>query len=683
MQKRSKIKIFKFVKKILVRDYPLLGKRENKIDKMQHSRLFTFAIAFIFWMMGMLTLGNATSMLCVIYLLTGGHYTLYLARHTLMRDARGAFRYLKLLLVVYMYQKRNITVAKAFAKTVAKNRSKTCLLFEDTSWSFQDLEDYSNRVGNYFLELGYKPGDCVALFMENRPEYIGLWLGLSKVGVVPALINTNLQGQPLIHSIKAASATGLIFGVELEQAVYGVTNMLSNVDLYKSGLSKNGLNYFAPEKRIVDLDKMLRTSSANSVPESIQNQLNFTDKMLYIYTSGTTGLPKAAVIKHSRFYFYCSGMYYISNMGSIQNPVFYDPLPLYHSAGGIVGIGLMMVHGCTVVIRKKFSVRNFWKDCKRYNCNGAQYIGEICRYLLSAPETPEEKEHTIEIMFGNGLRKNIWNQFTARFGISRIVEFYGATEGNATVVNFDGKSGAVGFVSVLFPFVYPARLIRVNESGDVIRDPDTGLCVTCKAGETGEFVGKIVKNNPSRSFDGYVDKSATEKKIVRDVRVKNDMWFRSGDLLSNDEFGWMYFVDRSGDTYRWRGENVSTIEVEGVLSNVLQQQDTIVYGVHIPGVEGRAGMAAIVQPEGGIDLNWFLSAIKNQLPSYAMPIFLRMVKELDITGTFKLKKLALQREGYNPNIIDDKMFFYNKLKGAYQPLDIQLYNELMQMRCHF
>jgi len=647
---------------------------------MQYFRPLAFSVVFILWILGGLTSSNAFTLLCMIYLWTGGHYTLYLVRHTLLRDARGAYRYLKLLFVVYMYQKRNITVAKAFATTVAKHRTKTCLIFEDTSWSFQDLEDYSNRVGNYFLKLGFKPGDCVALFMENRPEYVGLWLGLSKVGIVPALINTNLLGQPLIHSIKAASATGLIYGAELESAVYGVASMIPDVTLYKSGVSRTDQHFVDPKTTC--LDKMLEKSSVAPIPESIQNQLNFTDKMLYIYTSGTTGLPKAAVVKHSRFYFYCCGMYYISNMGSLSNPTFYDPLPLYHSAGGIVGIGLMMVHGCTVVIRKKFSVRNFWKDCKRYNCNGAQYIGEICRYLLSAPETPEEKEHSIEIMFGNGLRKNIWNQFKSRFGIQRIVEFYGATEGNATVVNFDGKSGAVGFVSVLFPFVYPARLIRVNESGEVIRDPDTGLCVACKPGQTGEFVGKIVKNNPSRSFDGYVDKSATERKIVRGVINKNDMWFRSGDLMCSDEFGWMHFIDRSGDTYRWRGENVSTIEVESVISNVLKQQDTIVYGVQVPGVEGRAGMAAIVQPEGGIDLNWFLSAIKNQLPSYAMPIFLRMVKELDITGTFKLKKLALQREGYDPNLIDDKMFFYNKSEGAYQPLDIQLYNEVMQMRCN-
>merc|ERR1712241_1143464 len=310
--------------------------------------------------------------------------------------------------------------------------------------------------------------------------------------------------------------------------------MIPNVSLYKSGVSRTDQHFSSPDSKIVCLDKMLEKSRDTPIPTSIQNQLNFTDKMLYIYTSGTTGLPKAAVVKHSRFYFYCCGMYYISNMGSINDPVFCDPLPLYHSAGGIVGIGLMMVFGSTVVIRKKFSVRNFWKDCCKYNCNAAQYIGEICRYLLSAPETPEERRHNVQLMFGNGLRPQIWDLFVTRFNIQRIGEFYGATEGNSSVVNIDGVPGAVGFTSVLLPFVYPVRLIRVTETGDVVRDKK-GLCVLCKPGEPGEFIGKIVKNHPSREFDGYVDKKATAKKIAYDVMSKGDMWFRSGDLLTMDE----------------------------------------------------------------------------------------------------------------------------------------------------
>ena len=402
--------------------------------------------------------------------------------------------------------------------------------------------------------------------------------------------------------------------------------------MFYSGAVVNG---FRPLSESENLDAEILASPVSPIPESVEKCTNFNDKLLYIYTSGTTGLPKAAVIKHSRFYFYCAGMYYLNNMGDVSDPIFYDPLPLYHSAGGIVGIGLMMVFGVTVVIRKKFSVRNFWKDCCRYDCTGAQYIGEICRYLLSAPETPEEKQHKIEIMFGNGLRPQIWTQFTNRFGIHRIGEFYGSTEGNSNVLNIDSVPGAVGFSSVLFPFVYPVRLIRVSETGDVLRDPDTGNCILCRPGEPGEFVGKIIKNHPARNFDGYVDAKATEKKIVRNVLKGGDMWFRSGDLLTMDEFGWMYFVDRLGDTFRWRGENVSTIEVEAVISNALKQQDSIVYGVEVPGVEGRAGMAAIVgSPEegAGLDLNAFLQAIKQHLPSYATPLFLRFVEHLDITG---------------------------------------------------
>ena len=324
----------------------------------------------------------------------------------------------------------------------------------------------------------------------------------------------------------------------------------ADLRLYHSGPNKptNGHRSHIPSDS-VNLDLELINSSTEVVPESVQKCTNFNDKLLYLYTSGTTGMPKAAVIKHSRFYFYPAGVHYMIGLSSIKDPVFYNPLPLYHSAGGTVGIGLMMVFGVTIVIRKKFSVRNFWKDCCDHKCNGAQYIGEICRYLLSAPETPEERQHQVEVMYGNGLRPQIWSEVVERFGIRRVGEFYGATEGNSSVLNIDGVPGSVGFTSVLFPFVYPVRLIRVDEAGDVLRDK-SGLCVLCQPGEPGEFVGKIIQNHPSRGFDGYVDKRATERKIVKNVLKKGDMWFRSGDLLSMDEFGWMYFVDRLGDTFR-------------------------------------------------------------------------------------------------------------------------------------
>jgi len=643
-------------------------------------RILSYSLLLLAWSHSLIAGFQASAWALVVYLLTGGQYTLYLVWGSLLRDLRGAFRYIRLLLLVYYYQKLNLTVPQAFAKTVKRHENKAAIIFEGQEWTFKDLEDYSNRVANYFLRAGYKPGQCVALFMENRPEYVGLWLGCSKIGLVPALINSNLAGQSLLHSINAACARGIIFGGEFLEIVKELESSLSDVELFASGGGDSTKSLIQDDSSIVDLDMEIVNSSFEAVPQSVQTCTNFNDKLLYIFTSGTTGLPKAAVIKNSRFYFYCAGMYYLNDLASIPNLVLYDPLPLYHSAGGIVGIGLMMVFGSTVVIRKKFSVRNFWKDCCKYNCNAAQYIGEICRYLLSAPETPEERRHNVQLMFGNGLRPQIWDLFVRRFNIKRVGEFYGATEGNSSVVNIDGKQGAVGFTSVLFPFVYPVRLIKVNENGDVMRDKN-GLCVLCKPGEPGEFIGKIVKNHPSRGFDGYVDKEATQKKIAHDVMCKGDMWFRSGDLLIMDEFGWMYFVDRMGDTFRWRGENVSTIEVEAVLSTVLQQQDTIVYGVEVPGVEGRCGMACIVAPSGGLDLASFLAAVKKQLPSYATPIFLRLVQHLDLTGTFKLKKIVMQQEGYNPNVIQDQMFFLDAVKGAYRQLDKCLYNDIIEMRC--
>lgn len=642
---------------------------------LSHLRVVLVGLLVFFWLNGMLAGQLAFGWGLILFLLAGGRKIIYLAWHTAGRDMRGAFRYIRLLCLVYYYQKINLTVSQAFSRTVKRHPDKAALIFQDHVWTFKDLEEYSNRVAHFFLRAGFKPGQCVALFMENRIEFVGLWLGCTKIGLVPALINSNLVGQPLLHSINAAGAKALIAGTEFLDIVQEVKEDLGQIKVFTSGPLPTQVN-----NSEVDLDKELTNYPTDPVPASVQTCSNFNDKLLYIFTSGTTGLPKAAVIKNSRFYFYCAGMYYLNNMSSIPEMVLYNPLPLYHSAGGIVGIGLMMVFGSTVVIRKKFSVRNFWKDCCKYNCNAAQYIGEICRYLLSAPETPEERRHNVQLMIGNGLRPQIWDLFVRRFNIKRVGEFYGATEGNSSVVNIDGRHGAVGFTSVLLPFVYPVRLIKVTETGDVVRDKN-GLCVLCKPGEPGEFIGKIVKNHPSREFDGYVDKKATEKKIAHDVMSKGDMWFRSGDLLTMDEFGWMYFVDRMGDTFRWRGENVSTNEVEAVLSSVLKQQDTIVYGVEVPGVEGRAGMAAIVAPSGGLDLKHFLAAVKKKLPGYATPIFIRLVQQLDLTGTFKLKKIALQQEGYNPYVIQDQMFFLDAVKGAYRQLDRCLYHDIVEMRC--
>ncbi|XP_053626712.2 long-chain fatty acid transport protein 4 isoform X4 [Cherax quadricarinatus] len=493
---------------------------------------------------------------------------------TIPRDMRGLYRYLKLLMRIHHAKKNNLSVPKIFQEVVRKNRNKVAFYFEDETWTFQQVDELSNKVGNYFAAKGVKHGEPVALFMENCVEYICIWLGLTKIGAVPALINYNLRLDSLKHCIQVAACKAVICGAEVQAAMADIRDSedISSLQLYVFGAGEE-----LTLKDAVSLDAGLN-AAASTTPTQLHN-VNFSDKMVFIYTSGTTGMPKAAVIKHSRGVLTVAAGTCMLDLK--PNDVVYTPLPLYHLASGILGSGLSFISGMTVVIKRKFSVTAYWNDCIRHNCTVAQYIGEICRYLYNMPEKSEDKGHQIRLMFGNGLRPNLWKDFQTRFNIPRISEFYGSTEGNANIINMDGKIGAVGFVSVLFPSVYPVALIKVDEeTKEIVRDAN-GMCIMCKPGEPGEFIGKIVRDDPVRDFHGYADDSATKKKIVRDVFKKGDYAFLSGDILMMDEEGYLYFKDRTGDTFRWKGENVSTSEVEAVISKTAGHADVVVYGVEV------------------------------------------------------------------------------------------------------
>lgn len=301
----------------------------------------------------------------------------------------------------------------------------------------------------------------------------------------------------------------------------------------------------------------------------------------------------------------------------------------------------------------------------------------MCRYILATPENISDKTHKIRVLFGNGLRPQIWPQFVERFNISKVGEFYGATEGNANIMNNDSTVGAIGFISRIIPAVYPISIIRADENtGEPIRGLD-GLCQLCRPGEPGVFIGKIIKGNPTREFLGYVDEKASKKKIVTDVFAKGDSAFLSGDLLVADERGYLYFKDRTGDTFRWKGENVSTSEVEAQVSNVAGYKDSIIYGVQVPNTEGRAGMAAIFDPERSVHIDSFAANLRNILPNYAMPQFLRFLSKLDLTGTFKLRKVDLQKEGFNPNEIKDRLY-YLASTGKYEVLTPEIYKKIQE-----
>lgn len=605
-----------------------------------------------------------------IFILTGSRWRFfYILYRTLPRDLLGAFRFLKINALLWVWETRRLTVARIFTELATEHPDKVAYIFEDKEWTYQELEDFSNRIGRFFRPKRGMKGDSIALVMEGRVEYIGTWLGLSKAGYVTALVNSNLRGDVLIHSIKAAECKAIIYGSELKDAISEIRDKLPDLKLYQWSESSDSPIL----EGVVDLNAALD----NTEPEPLKVDLELSgpkDKLIYIYTSGTTGMPKAAVVNNLRYMLMTCGVY--SMLGLRSTDRIYDSLPLYHTAGGVVGAGQALLRGITVVLRRRFSASKFWSDCAHYECTVGQYIGEICRYLMTVPPSAYDTSHKVRLLFGNGLRPQIWEPFVKRFQIKQIGEFYGATEGNSNLVNIDNRVGAVGFVPKYASALYPVALLRVNEeTGELIRGPN-GFCIPCKPGEPGVFVGKINPNKAVNDFSGYADKKASEKKIIRDVFKKGDRVFNSGDILVMDELGYFYFKDRTGDTFRWRGENVSTAEIEAVISNVINLKDAVVYGVEVPGNEGKAGMAAIYDPDKSLNLNNLAEGVQKSLPKYARPLFVRVLAQLPMTGTFKLKKKELQQDGFNVKNLQDPIYFLQS-SGTYVRLSESLYDDIL------
>uniref|UniRef100_A0A0A1XF85 long-chain-fatty-acid--CoA ligase n=1 Tax=Zeugodacus cucurbitae TaxID=28588 RepID=A0A0A1XF85_ZEUCU len=596
---------------------------------------------------------------------------------TIKRDIVAGYRFLKLNIFIMLLERKQWTVARIFQERVKKHPKKTCFIMDDRSLSFQYVENYTNKVGAYFKARGLKNGDCVALVMETRPEFVCLWLGLSKIGVVTALINSHLRRDNLLHSIKVANANVIIVGTELSKALEEIQNEaeVKTLPIYQfSDEAQRDNDNFQLLNGATDLTAALELQAIEDLSADIA-ACSPKDKLLFVYTSGTTGLPKAAVINNLRYLFMASGIHHMLALNT--DDVIYNALPLYHTAGGIIGVGNALLHGCTVVLRTKFSASNFWKDCVKYNCTVAQYIGELCRYLLSTSPKPEDTQHQLRLMYGNGLRPQIWSQFVSRFNIPHIGEVYGSTEGNSNLANVTNQVGAVGFVPLIGRYFYPVQIIKCDEeTGEPIRN-ESGFCQRCSPGETGLLVGKVNPKRAVTAFNGYADKEASEKKLLRNVYSVGDLFFNSGDMVVMDILGYFYFKDRTGDTFRWRGENVATQEVEANITNVIGLKDCVVYGVEIPYVEGKAGMAAIVDPDRKVDLQHLSAGVRGSLPAYARPLFVRLMNDIPRTATFKLKKIELSREAFDIRRIKDPIYYLNK-DGIYRLLSEEHFEDLMQ-----
>ncbi len=560
-----------------------------------------------------------------------------------------------------------------FLEGYFRNRSsRPALIGESGSMTWGELDAFANRIANWALSEGLSRGDVVALLMENRPEFIGVWLGLSRIGVVTALLNTNLTGDRLAHCMNEAGAGHWIVGIELaEAAASAVTQLAVAPRILVSGSLDSpiedtdsipaALSDVATDAQ--PFDGLHGQQPATAVSADVRAGRLAGDGIFLIYTSGTTGLPKAARISHTKAI--VTGIGSWKSMGLTPNDRSYCCLPLYHSAGGMMSVGGALLSGGTLVIARKFSTKRFWSDCTQHDVNSFQYIGELCRYLLNSPPHPDEQRHRIRCAIGNGLRPDVWEPFQERFQIPRIIEFYGATEGNLALVNISGKVGAIGQFPNFLRKAVGIEVVRFDiESEEIVRGAD-GFCQRCDFDEAGEL---LIKISGTARFEGYTSESATEKKILRNVFEVGDAYFRSGDLLRLDVEGFFYFVDRIGDTFRWKGENVATSEVAEVISSAAGIEDANVYGVSISGTDGRAGMAALVTNDE-FDIDALSRLIEEGLASYARPIFVRILPQMEITGTFKHRKVDLVREGFDPAKISDRLYFRDPEKGRYIPLD--------------
>jgi fatty-acyl-CoA synthase len=577
---------------------------------------------------------------------------------------RGALRSLRM--TTHIARNPDRVFPNVLEELAARHGDAPALLSNRENFTYRQLFERSNRYSRWALRENIRKDETICLLMPNRPEYVAIWVGVTRIGGVTALLNTNLVGPSLAHCIDVVGATHIIVAAELIESLRSVQPLLkSNPKIWLHGEASDN------HPRI---DRDVETLPAHALEATERRAVTIEDHALYIYTSGTTGLPKAANVNHYRVMLASYGFAGVMNASSSDR--MYNCLPMYHTVGGLCAIGSLLVSGGSVVLRERFSAREFWDDIVHNDCTMMQYIGELCRYLINSPPNPNETKHRLRIACGNGLRPDIWEDFKTRFRIPLILEFYAATEGNVMMFNFEGKPGAIGRLPWFIESRFPTALVRFDvEKEEPIRGPD-GFCMIAAPDEIGEALGKIVNDpeKPSGRFEGYARKEESEKKILRNAFEKGDAWFRTGDLMRKDKNGYFYFVDRIGDTFRWKGENVSTTEVAEAINKFSGIIDTNVYGVHVPGHEGRAGMAAIVCQD--CDLGKLHRHLQALLPDYARPLFLRIRNNIDMTTTFKQKKIDLVKQGFDPSQIGDPLYFNDTKAAAFVPLDAALYERI-------
>ncbi len=563
----------------------------------------------------------------------------------------------------------------AFEKAAKANPNGAAVVCEERKLSYRELNEWANQIAHFLLSKNIQKGDVIAVMVENRPELLASVIATAKIGAVAAMVNTSQRGKVLAYSINLVQPKFVIAGEEVQDAISEVMAdlALNNKPLWFADTDTQANNGNAPDN-FNNLAQLIRAFPLYN-PNTTQHVYG-QDGLFYVYTSGTTGMPKAVIFKNSRWMKAYGTFGHILDLG--PKDVLYATLPLYHSTGMVVAWSAVIVGTSTFALRRKFSSSEFWKDVQKYQVTAFAYVGELCRYLLDAPPGPLDRAHNVRKMVGNGLRPNIWGKFKQRFGVTECFEFYGSSEGNVGFSNIFNFENTVGFSPV------PYAIVEFDkDAGEPIRGSN-GLMNKVEVGASGLLLGKITNSSP---FDGYTDPEKSKAVIFENVLEQGDRYFNTGDLVRDIGFRHAQFVDRVGDTFRWKGENVSTCEVENILSDHPKVSEAVVYGVEIADTNGRAGMSVLIANHDEVitpeDYAGILAYARANIPAYAVPVFLRLQQKLETTGTFKYQKNTLKNEGFDPNKTSDTLLVWLPGTETYVKLTPELYKDIQSSQYRF
>lgn len=588
--------------------------------------------------------------------------------------ARGALRAVPDALKVQLGLLKLVTLRPASKQSIGlvlehwahKAPQRVALRYDSKKWTYAEFNGWANRLAATFAANGVRAGDRVGILMENRPEALACVAATVKLGAIAGMLNHNQRGDVLAHSIQLITPKLLVVSAECQEAIestdYTPKKNQELVHFWNSGDSKKP----AP-KGYLDLQRS--SSSRSSGNPATTKAVKASDPCYYIFTSGTTGLPKASVMTHYRWLGAMGGLG-SATLRLRADDVFYCCLPLYHNNALTVSWGAVMSAGATLALDRKFSASKFWDRIRHFDATAFCYIGELLRYLINQAPNKRDRDHDVRLICGNGLRPEIWEEFEQRFGIERIYEFYGASESNFAFINAFGVSQTAGFSPMTF------AIVEFDNESETPKRDTKGFMKKVGRGGTGLLISEVTERRP---FDGYTDPKASEKKLLRNVFKKNDCWFNTGDLVRDQGFRHIQFVDRVGDTFRWKGENVATGEVEGALAKQPNIEHGVVYGVSVPGCDGRAGMAAITLKSGvKLDGKKLAQGLCAELPAYAVPLFLRIRAEQETTGTFKYRKVELKENGFDPAKIKEPLYVLTGRERGYEPLTVKLFASIQR-----